>query len=69
MRACVQGAGDRVFYESLFKEKGSASEMALIWCVEHGVFVGKEVEERYKEYVRIKNAGSKKSAIPASPAK
>jgi hypothetical protein len=70
-------AGDRVFYESLFKEKPT-SEMALLWCVEHGVFPAEAHERMYKEYARIKarpkgvtgsaasGASSKPKAAPGS---
>lgn len=49
------GHGDRVFYESLFAEKGLKSEMAVIWCVEHGIFQGDAIDKMNKEYLRIKN--------------
>jgi hypothetical protein len=62
-----------VFYESLFKEKGVDSEMALVWCVEHGVFQGKEADQRYAEYMRRgdKSAGGKSrpSAVAPTPTK
>ncbi len=52
------GHGDRVFYESLFGEKGLKSEMALCWCVEHGIFQGSEtIEKMNREYLRIKARG------------
>lgn len=68
----MQGAADRVFYESLFREKGSSCEMALIWCVEHGVFMGREIDERFKEYTRVKSGGGgavRKIAAPAPSGK
>ena len=37
------GLGDRVFYESLLKEKPE-SEMAQEWCVHHGVLDEEEAE-------------------------
>ena len=55
----MQGAGERVFYESLFGEKPS-SEMALVWCVEHGVFQGDlMIEKAFKSYMAIKNKAKK----------
>merc|ERR1712196_217835 len=37
------GAGDRVFYESLYRQRPS-SFMALKWCVEYGVLDESEVK-------------------------
>ena len=51
--ACWQGSGDRVFYESLFKQRPS-SEMALIFCVEYGIFPLLEAEERYQQYLQVR---------------
>ncbi|KAA0151485.1 hypothetical protein FNF27_08067 [Cafeteria roenbergensis] len=45
------GSGDRVFYESLYKEN-PASNMAVVWMVEHGVFskdVAQAMAPRYEE--------------------
>lgn len=47
------GSGDRVFYESLFKEKPN-SEMALVWCIEHGVLPAEEAKRVYAQYLKIK---------------
>ena len=55
------GSGDRVFYESLLQEKPE-SEMALLWCVEHGTALeGEASEELFQrlQTVRTKK-GSKK---------
>lgn len=43
------GAGDRVFYESLYAEKGIKSEMAVKWVIEHGLLPAAEHEKLYKE--------------------
>jgi hypothetical protein len=49
------GAGDRVFYESLYAEKGIKSEMAVRWIIEHGVLPGPEHEKLYKDvYLKLK---------------
>jgi hypothetical protein len=62
------GAGDRVFYESLFREKPS-SEMALIWCIEHGVLSEEEAQRVFPRYTQAKNKASKKEqASSGTPA-
>ena len=49
------GAGDRVFYESLYAEKGNKSEMAVKWIIENGVLNGGAHEKLYKEvYLKLK---------------
>ena len=49
------GAGDRVFYESLYAEKGIKSEMAVRWIIEHGILPGPEHEKLYKDvYLKLK---------------
>lgn len=57
------GAGDRVFYESLYVEN-PACEMALIWCIEHGVFLAAEHDRLVPAYERAK--ASRKKGIPAA---
>ena len=49
----AQGAADRVFYETLFRQKPTC-EMALIWCVEYGVFPAEEVDQRYGQYLKVR---------------
>lgn len=59
-----RGAGDRVFYESLFKEK-SDSDMALIYCIEYGILSAQEAErlsDSYQEAVQRKRKGVAKSS-------
>ena len=52
------GAGDRVFYESLYRENPS-SDMGLIWCMEHGVFL---IDEHTRLIPRYLEAKSRKRA-------
>ena len=61
------GAGDRVFYESLFRELPS-SDMALIWCIEHGVFLPEEHARLVGKYLAAK-AHHKKGGVAPSPAR
>ncbi|KAK8819513.1 hypothetical protein WA556_002502 [Blastocystis sp. ATCC 50177/Nand II] len=44
------GCGDRVFYESLYKQNPN-SFIALKWCIEYGVFPTKICEEKFREYL------------------
>jgi hypothetical protein len=71
------GAGDRVFYESLYREN-PASAMALIWCIEHGVFLPEEHNRLVPCYLEAKQAkrtgggggagaGAGSMASPAKP--
>ena len=46
------GQGDRVFYESLWREKGEKSPMALRWVVEHGILAPRAHDEAYKLYLK-----------------
>lgn len=55
------GSGDRVFYESLYREDPS-NEMALLWCIEHGVFLPEEHEAVLPAYERAKSGRKKGSA-------
>jgi len=43
------------------QEKGAASEMALVWCVEHGVFRGSELDKSVSLYTKLKS-GKKEGA-------
>jgi hypothetical protein len=51
------GSGDRVFYESLFKEKGTGSPMALIWMIENGCFAEEEARRLQDAYLECKKTG------------
>ena len=50
------GEGSRVFYESLYKEKGDSCSMALIWCIEHGLFSKAQALEKAEVYLAAKEA-------------
>ena len=63
-----QGAGIRVFYESLYRQKPT-SVMALLWCVEHGVFPEEEAPKRYQEYLRLKGKAPAAAPPPAKKRK
>jgi hypothetical protein len=47
------GSGDFVFYQTLYKEKPE-SNMALVWCVEHGVFSHEQAAALQKKYLVAK---------------
>ncbi len=47
------GSGDFVFYQTLYKEKPE-SNMALVWCIEHGVFSHEEAAALQKKYLVAK---------------
>lgn len=49
----LQGAGERVFYETLLKEKPE-SDIALVWAIEHGTLSKDEAAKRYQEYEKAK---------------
>jgi hypothetical protein len=40
--------------------------MALLWCVEHGVFPAEQHEKMYKEYAKIKSRTKSSSGAAAS---
>lgn len=48
------GAGARVFYQSLWEEKGAASPMALIYVVEHGILSAEDVKKHWPAYEKAK---------------
>jgi hypothetical protein len=60
-----------VFYDSLFKEKGESSDLAVVWCIEHGVLplaVAKSMTSKYlkaKERLRSRTVSSKGGASGA----
>ena len=60
------GAGERVYYESLYRENPD-SAMALIWCIEHGVFLAAEHESLLPRYEAAKSG--KKLSGASAPAK
>ena len=69
------GSGDYVFYDTLYKENPD-SVMALVWCIEHGVFsneVAKELHSKYlkaKEiYIRRNKTGSRVGGSSSSSSK
>ena len=43
------GSGDYVFYQTLYKENPE-SNMALVWCIEHGVFSREIAGSLMKKY-------------------
>jgi hypothetical protein len=47
------GSGDYVFYQTLYKEN-PASRMALVWCIEHGVFDHETASKLQKPYAKAK---------------
>ena len=47
------GSGDYVFYQTLYNENPE-SIMALVWCIEHGVFSNEKAKELNKEYLKAK---------------
>lgn len=49
----TRGFGDRVFYETLLKQKPD-SEMAQEWCVNYGVLPRSEAERLYKIIMKRK---------------
>jgi hypothetical protein len=48
------GTGAREFYESLWREKGLKSPMALIYLVEHGCLSDKELAKVSAEFLKVK---------------
>eukprot|EP00949_MAST-11_sp_MAST-11-sp1_P002610 g2610.t1 len=44
------GSADYVFYQTLHDEFPE-SDMALVWCIEHGVFTAKTAEKMYEKYL------------------
>lgn len=59
------GAGDRVFYESMLAER-TGSGLAIIWCIEHGVFPvdSEEFKKNYDRYLVLKKG--KPAGAPAA---
>ncbi len=47
------GSGDYVFYQTLYQENPS-SRMALVWCIEHGVFDKDTAGKLQKSYLKAK---------------
>ena len=47
------GSADYVFYETLYKERPD-SDMAFVWCIEHGVFSAKEAVDLHSKYLNAK---------------
>ena len=47
------GSGDYVFYDTLYKENPD-SVMALVWCIEHGVFSNEVAKELHSKYLKAK---------------
>jgi hypothetical protein len=59
----AQATADRVFYESLLKERPS-SLIAQIWCVENGVLPEEQAKKMIKSIEKLKEERKKK--LPAS---
>ena len=47
------GSGDYVFYQTLYAENPE-SRMALVWCIEHGVFDHETADKLQKKYLKAK---------------
>ena len=62
-----------MFYESLFKEKGEASDLAVVWGIEHGVFplaVAKDMTKKYlKAKERLRSRTMTKPVTTTAPTK
>uniref|UniRef100_A0A7S2PPK8 Uncharacterized protein n=1 Tax=Leptocylindrus danicus TaxID=163516 RepID=A0A7S2PPK8_9STRA len=54
------GAGDRVFYETLFRQRPS-SKMAQEWCLFYGVLPESEAAQLYKVVMKRKAKGKSNS--------
>ena len=48
-----RASGDFVFYQTLYKENPN-SNMALVWCIEHGVFSHDEAATLQEKYLSAK---------------
>ena len=62
------GAGDRVFYESLYNQRPS-SFMALQWCLKYGVLPREECPALLKELEKRKKKGGSSVSYTSSPEK
>eukprot|EP00539_Tryblionella_compressa_P004420 CAMPEP_0178735490 /NCGR_PEP_ID=MMETSP0744-20121128/1917_1 /TAXON_ID=913974 /ORGANISM="Nitzschia punctata, Strain CCMP561" /LENGTH=93 /DNA_ID=CAMNT_0020387865 /DNA_START=8 /DNA_END=289 /DNA_ORIENTATION=- len=65
------GFGDRVFYESLLKQRPD-SEMAQEWCVNYGVLSYKKAEKLFQivsDRKRRQRLGGGAASSPAPPKK
>ena len=60
------GFGDRVFYETLYRQRPDSS-MAQEWCVSYGVLSSKEAEKVHKKVVERKR--KQKGGMSTSPVK
>ena len=60
------GSGDYVFYQTLYEENPE-SPMALVWCIEHGIFEAEKAVELHKKYLKAKEIFMKNNkAVAAS---
>lgn len=62
------GAGQRVFYESLWNEKQLASPMSLIYMIENGCFPAEQAEALQPQYLAAKKKGGAIEAAAAAAA-
>jgi hypothetical protein len=53
------GDGDRVFYESLYKQTNGESHMAQKWCVENGVLDAETAKTVYKKVLARRGIAAK----------
>ena len=58
------GSGDYVFYQTLYNENPD-SNMALVWCIEHGVFSNEKAKELHKKYLKAKEVFMKTNKASA----
>jgi len=54
----ANGTGAREFYESLWREKGAKSPMALAYLVEHGCLSDKELAKVAAQYAALRKKGA-----------
>mmetsp|Transcript_42 Transcript_42/g.59 ORF Transcript_42/g.59 Transcript_42/m.59 type:complete len:116 (-) Transcript_42:52-399(-) len=62
------GNGDRVFYETLYKERPT-SEMAQEWCVAYGVLSEEEAAKVHKQILKRKGLKKASSSSQSPPPK
>ena len=49
------GTGAREFYESLWRERGAKSPMALVWLMEHGCMKESDIAKYSADFAKIKS--------------
>ena len=58
------GSGDYVFYDTLYKENPE-SAMALVWCIEHGVFSKEVAKQLHSKYLKAKEVYTQRNKTGA----